>query len=612
MLNLQAGSTIAHTAMQATTIPGMFLEVCNRFSASPDKIAYSRKVNGIWQHVSHIQLFNDVCDLANGLLELGIKAGDRVGIVSENRLEWIIADFAITGIGGIDVPVFTTLSEQQLAYVFNNCETRAVFVSNTLIAEKLQRIRASIPSLEVVIVMNADVPISHGMLHFSDVAELGQRIPEKQRVKRFYDHTSNVQPEDILTLIYTSGTTGNPKGVMLTHDNLLSNIKASLSVFNLSATDTFLSYLPMCHSYERMSGYYLAFAVGGTTFIAESIETVAENMKEVQPTIMTSVPRLFERIRIRIEQTVSRESGVKKHLGMWALNTGKRYAAGNHTPASTLTFRVARTLVLSKIRNRIGGNLRFFISGGAALRYEDGIFFKALGIPILEGYGLTETSPVLTVNREGEEKLGTVGTPLPNVEIKIAEDGEILARGPNVMAGYWADEEATRAMIDCEGWLSTGDIGVIDTDGRLRITDRKKHLIVSSGGKNIVPLPIESKLQECKYINQVMLVGDGREYCTALIVPDQDAVLEWAARRNLPTQNWDELVRSEELFSEIKIAIGSLQTGFAKYEQVRRFLLLSEPFTVENELLTPTLKVRRNAVLAKYSSQIELLYQSKK
>ncbi len=598
--------------MVASTIPRMFLDVCDRFANRADKVAYARKRSGVWERVTHDQLREEVECLAAGLVHLGLRPGERVGIVSENRVEWAQADFAISAIGAVDVPVFHTLTDQQLAYIFRDCEASVVFVSNALQASKIVAVRDQIPSLRFIVTMNTDVEITEGLIRFSDVIDLGRRLySADDRRKNFQAMAERAQPNDLLTLIYTSGTTGHPKGVMLSHHNILSNIAAAMEVFSIGEDDVFLSYLPMCHSYERMSGYYLAFACGCSTYVAESIETVAENMREVHPTVMTSVPRLFERIRLRIEGTIQKDTGIRRTIALWALGVGKRVAEGTCTWMDKVMVTVADRLVFSKIRARMGNRLRFFISGGAALSYDDGIFFKALGITILEGYGLTETSPVLTVNREGDEKLGTVGKPLPNVEIRIAADGEIMARGPNVMMGYWRDEAATREVLEPDGWFHTGDIGELDTDGRLKITDRKKHILVSSGGKNIAPLPVESALLASRLISQVILIGDGRDYCTALVVPEREAAEAFASERGLTFPTWEALAMSSDLYHAIQADIQTLQKEFSKFERARRFRVLTEPFTIENGMLTPTLKVRRKAVIERYGEVIEEMYEMK-
>lgn len=591
------------------TIPAMFLEVCDRYTGRTDKVAYGRKAHGQWTTITHDQLRHDVECFAMGLLHHGVVPGERVGIVSENRVEWAIADFAISAIGAVDVPIFPTLTPAQEAYIYRDCAATCVIVSNALQLSKIKKVWEEIPSLKLVIVMNDDVPTEERVLRFSDVVAEGEQLASaEERRQKFIAMASRVHADDLLTLIYTSGTTGNPKGVMLTHGNLMSNIAGSLEVIDITEKDTFLSYLPMCHSYERMTGYYFAFSVGSSTWIAESIETVAENMREVRPTVMTSVPRLFERIKMRVEANVAKEKPIRQTIFHWALGVGRRYVAGEHGPLLSLQYRVADKLVFSKIRDRTGGRLRFFASGGAPLSVEVGTFFSVIGLTILEGYGLTETSPVLTFNREGEQELGTVGRPIPNVQIRIAEDGEILAKGPNIMKGYWNDEAATRETVTVDGWLHTGDVGHFNERGHLVITDRKKHLLVSSGGKNIAPQPIEALLTASPLIDQALLIGDQREFCTALIVPEREACEAWAQRSGLVFGSWDALAHSQELYQALQRDITLAQKDLSKYERIRRFRVVATPFSVDNGLLTPTMKIKRKAVLQQYSDVVESMY----
>jgi long-chain acyl-CoA synthetase len=358
-----------------------------------------------------------------------------------------------------------------------------------------------------------------------------------------------------------------------------------------------------------MAGFYLAFSVGGSLTIAESIETVAELMRHVRPTMMTSVPRLFERIRLRILSTVEKDKPIKQKIFRWAYAVGEARVNGKRSPLLALQHAIADKLVYSKIRDRFGGRLRFFVSGGAALNPEIGRFFQVFGIKIVEGYGLTESSPVISVHRLEDIALGTVGKPIPGVEVKIADDGEILARGPNIMRGYWRNEEETAKSIDPEGWLRTGDIGEFNDRGHLRITDRKKHLLVSSGGKNIAPQPIEALVAQCPFVDQVMLVGDAREYCTALLVLDKEAVKAWAEKNAPAATPWEELVQNTDLRTTIEKEINRLQRDLSKYEKVRRFAIIPEAFSVENGMMTPTLKVKRKAVLDRYADVVDSLYE---
>ncbi|MBU3698609.1 MAG: long-chain fatty acid--CoA ligase [Candidatus Kapabacteria bacterium] len=593
-----------------TTIPEMFTQVCDRYKGRTDKFPYTERVSGEWKSITHDQLRSNVELLAAGLHDLGIRKGDRVGIISENRTEWFISDFAMVGLGIIDVPVFPTLTPKQLQYIYHDCDAVCVIVSNQLQLNKLRQVWDDLPMLRHIITMNDVECDDERVLTMKSVMQKAESTTTPQHRHDLYVSTAaQIKPDDLLTLIYTSGTTGNPKGVMLTHNNLVSNVLSSQTVITLYDTDSLVSYLPLCHIFERMAGFYLAFSVGGSLTIAESIDTVAELMRQVRPTMMTSVPRLFERIRLRILSTVEKDKPIKQKIFRWAYSVGEAVVDGKGGPLVGLQHALADKLVFSKIRERFGGRLRFFVSGGAALNPEIGRFFQVFGIKIVEGYGLTESSPVISVHRLEDIALGTVGTPIPGVEVKIADDGEILARGPNIMRGYWRNEEETDKSVDSEGWLHTGDIGEFNSRGHLRITDRKKHLLVSSGGKNIAPQPIEALIAQCPFVDQVMLVGDAREYCTALLVLDKEAAKAWAEKNAVVSTEWEELVGNPSLRSTVEKEINRLQRDLSKFEKVRRFAIIPESFSVENGMLTPTLKVKRKAVLERYADIVDSLYE---
>lgn len=603
------GCTMPPLAMSFRTIPELFLQVTERFGER--KAVFLIRQQGMYRPITYAQLAEQVFRCAAALRLLGIGPRARVGIVSENRLEWVIADLAIAGIGAVSVPAFPTLTAEQLEYIFDHSETIAVFVSNRFQWLKLRSVWHRIGQVRYAILFSED-PVEEPVLFWHEL--LRSVLEDRQLLRREYQEAAQrVRPEDLLTLIYTSGTTGTPKGVMLTHANVVANIQAALRAVPIDHTDVLLSYLPLSHSYERTTGYYSAMAAGATIAFAESIETVPQNIVEVRPTVMTSVPRLFERARARILATIAKEAPARQRLIRWALAVGRRhwYARQQHRLSARLSLahRLADRLVLRKIRERFGGRLRFFVSGGAALPVEVGEFFCALGIPILEGYGLTEAAPVLTVNRLDDIELGTVGKPLDNVEIRLAEDGEILARGPNIMLGYWRDPAATEEALDAEGWLHTGDIGSWSARGNLIITDRKKHLFVSSGGKNIAPQPIEQLLCRSPYIDQCLLIGDQRPYCTALIVPDFEALAAWAAGQGIASTDRHSLLRHPKVLELLWQEIQQLQRPLARYEQVRRFAVLPKPFSIEEGELTPTLKIRRSAVEHKYAELIEALYE---
>ncbi len=606
-----------------STIAGMFLGVTGTL-AQERKDAFRRKVAGTYVGTSYEELYEQVEAVALSLRALGLSHGDRIGMMSENRLEWVVADFACACAGFVDVPVFPILTPKQVEYIFNNAEVKAVICSNTLQLGKLLKVADAIPTLEHIIVMQEDAiernagAADRGVILFRRLVEEGRKLAAAVpgQLERL---ATTISPDDLLTLIYTSGTTGNPKGVMLTHGNFASNVTGTASAFEVYATDVVLSYLPLCHAYERTAGYYTCFACGSTIAFADSIETVTENLLEVKPTIMTSVPRLFERIKNRVEKSV--KEGPEKNLKIfnWAFKVGKeRYRilqrGGWVGPIMAAKYALANKLVFAKIRERTGGRIRMFVSGGAALSADIAEFFFAMGMNIVEGYGLTEASPIIAANPLERPKVGTVGKPITNVEVKIAEDGEILARGPNVMRGYYREPLATSEAIDAQGWLHTGDIGVIDTDGYLRITDRKKHLFISSGGKNIAPGPIETLLAESRFVDQIMLIGDKRPFITALIVPDFDALKDVAEMQGMKVPSLNEpaareaFLDSEPVVLAIEEDIKRLQRDLAAFERVRRFELLGEPFTVENGMLTPTLKVKRKVVEEKYREKIEGMY----
>ncbi len=596
-----------------TTIPEMFVRITDRFAHSTRPFLMAKK-DGIYQPISHSEVRRKAELTALGLASLGISRGERVSIIAENRPEWVYADQGIAALGAISVPIYPTMTAKQNEYIFNDAGVKAVIVSNQFQLSKVLKSVDAVPSLEHIIVMNENVETTEarGVMVFSKLLQLGEEF--ERRNPGFLDESrKNVQPDDLLTLIYTSGTTGNPKGVMLTHANLCTNIIDAGTCINIEENDILLSFLPLSHSFERMAGNYTAMACGATIAYAESIETVQANLVEVRPHVVTTVPRLFERMHSRVMKQIDAAPPQRRKIFFWALDVGKKYAAARKAkrfdPILKLKHMVADKLVFSKLREKLGGRIKFMVSGGAALPKEFGEFFEAVGILILEGYGLTETSPVISVNRIDNYRFGTVGQPIPNVEVKIAPDGEILARGPNIMKGYWNLPEVTAEVIDADGWFHTGDIGEIDSDGFIKITDRKKHLFVSSGGKNIAPQPIENLFLSSKYIEQFVLIGDRRMYCTALVVPDFDALKAYASEHGIDALHNHELVRHPEIHALIQRDIDELQKDLANFERVRKFILLAKPFTIEDGELTPTQKIRRKVVEEKYADVIERMYQ---
>ncbi len=599
-------------AVTFATIPEMFLNLTDKYMHD-ERPLILRKVEGEFAPLRYSEMRELVAQFYHGLAELGVTRGDRVAILAENRPEWVITDLAALYHGAVDVPIFPSQTAKQVEYILKDAGVSVAVVSNRFQLTKLLKIRDAVKSLKHVIVMNEMEDLPDGVLSFTSVLDAGRK-EHQQHPNALREASVTVTPEDLCTIIYTSGTTGNPKGVMLTHDNFVSNVMASTEVIHIGDQDVLLSFLPLCHVFERMAGFYVAMSCGATIAYAESVETVAENMIEVRPTVMVAVPRLFERIYNRIARMVEKDSAAKRKIFYWAVGVGRRFVQEEKHAGAGLLLRsqhaLASRLVFSKLRERTGGRIRFFVSGGAALPRELGEFFEAVGLTIVEGYGLTESSPVIAVNRLGQHRFGTVGQPIPGVEVTIAEDGEILTRGPHVMKGYYNNRKATEEAIDDEGWLRTGDIGMLDENGYLYITDRKKHLFVSSGGKNIAPQPIENLFASSEYIDQFVLIGDKRMYLTALIVPDFDTLREYADSHGISYSETADLVRNAEILKLIEGTIQGTQKDLANFEKVRRFTLLEEPFTIENGEMTPSLKIRRKAVEERYHDLIEAMYRT--
>jgi long-chain acyl-CoA synthetase len=574
----------------------------------PDALRY--KKDGAWRDISSEELRRAVEELSMGLRALGLERGERVSILSENRPEWVYADLATLCAGAVDAPIYPSLPPAQVLYILNDCQAKAVFVSSETQAAKVAEIRAQAPWLKHVIRM--DDGAGQGTLAISEVRERGRAALAADRgaVKARADE---VKPGDLATLIYTSGTTGEPKGVMLTHDNIVSNVAASLSIVSdFGPADTALSFLPQCHIFERMGGYYLMLAKGVTIAFAESIEKVPANMGEVRPTLMFSTPRLYEKMHARVLEKVAGDPPARQRIFWWAVGVGARafahrVAGTRPGPLLAVQKAVADKLVFAKIRERVGGRLRLFVSGGAPLARDINEFFGAAGLLILEGYGLTETSPVICVNTPEAPRPGTVGRPIPGVEVKIAKDGEILTRGRHVMKGYFNKPEATREAIDEDGWFHTGDIGHLDADGYLSITDRKKDIIVTSGGKNISPQPIENLVKSSPLVSEVVMIGNRRHFPAALIVPAYEAMERWAREKGLAGSR-EELVRNPEVVAHYEKIVEDLTAGLAQFERIKKIALVPQDFSQAAGELTPTLKVKRRVVEEHYKGMIDRMY----
>ncbi len=596
------------------TIPELFYIVTQEFGKTQNKPAFKYKVNRQYTGISYSEVARQVEEFALGLASLGIKRGDNVAIISENRPEWVYADLAILAIGGIDVPLYPILTADNIEFILNNSESKCIVVSNKFQLNKVLKVRDKCKSLASIVVLNDIDEEFTNVYSFSNVKAMGKEFG-KQNENFFWDSIKLAKEDDVATIIYTSGTTGEPKGVVLTHKNICSNAKGAHEAYNIGETDTFLSFLPLCHIFERTTGYYAAFAGGCIIAYAESIEKIATNMVEIKPTLMTAVPRLFERMYSRIMKNVESQPEKKQKIFNWAVETGRQYAQAERPGQAgaplglKIKKKLADKLALSKLKAITGGNLRFIVSGGAALARDLGEFFEAVGIKILEGYGLTESSPVLACNRENNFKFGTVGPVYPGVEIKIAKDGEILAYGPNIMQGYYKNKKETDAVLK-DGWLHTGDIGVFDADGFLVITDRKKHLFKTTGGKYVAPTPIENMFLGSKYIEQFVLIGDRRMFLSALIVPDFEALKEFADANRISYNDVNELVQKKQIYELLEKDLSYFQKNLANFERVRKFKLLDKPFTIEDGELTPKLSVKRKVIEERYGNLIDEMYEA--
>ncbi len=547
-------------------------------------------------------------DLSIGLLELGVRPGDRVAILSENRPEWAITDYASLAARCTDVPIYPTLPAKQIEYVLRDSGAVAILVSTDAQVEKLAAVRDHLPALRQVIGYDGR---GAGVLPYGEVLARGRAA--RDRHPEWRNRALRASPDDLATLIYTSGTTGDPKGVMLSHGNIASNVTTCVDLFAFSDGDECLSFLPLSHIFERMFGHYCMFHKGVLINYAGGIDTVAADMLERRPTLMASVPRLYEKIYARVHDTVRASSPVRRRLFAWGKRVGEEWADrvldGRPVPPSlALARRVADRLVFARLRARTGGRVRFFISGGAPLSADIARFFFAAGMPILEGYGLTETSPVMAVNTFEHLKLGTVGRPIPEVEIRIAPDGEILTRGPNVMRGYFNKPEATAEALEPDGWFHTGDVGLLDAEGFLRITDRKKDLIVTAGGKNIAPQPIENLAKTSKFVSSAVMLGDRRPFPIMLVVPNAESVQGWARHKGLRDGTLEELLSRSEVQQKVEREVRKTLRDLAQFEMPKRLLLLPREFSVEAGELTPTLKVRRRIVEQRHREAIEALY----
>jgi long-chain acyl-CoA synthetase len=589
------------------TLSRAVLHILKEYAAKPDLIQY--RENGRYVPISTEEFGKRIRALALGLHELGCGPGRKLIILSENRPEWILTDLANLCLGGITVPIYPTIVPPQIKYIIEDSEASVVVCSTAALRQKIEAVRGELPLVSHSLTMESEAPA--GFLTLAEVMERGERSGRVQP-DLFEALARAVRPDDLASIIYTSGTTGIPKGVMLTHGNFTSNIDALDQVTDFNKTDTILSFLPLSHVLERMTTFAFLYK-GASICYAESIETVADNLLEVRPTIMVSVPRLFEKIYTKVMDNVLAESALKKKIFFWAVRTGKAYGrrtvAKKKIPAG-LAFRrrLAHKLVFIKILEKTGGRVKFMVSGGAPLSRDIAEFFHALGLIILEGYGLTETAPVVACNTFDRLRFGTVGPVVPGVRVKIAADGEILVQGPNVMKGYFKKPQETAEVL-ADGWFHTGDIGFLDDDGFLTITDRKKDILITAGGKNVAPQPIENMLKRIPAVANAVVVGGKRKFISAIIVPEKDKLISLAQQNGLIFASYAELLAGSEIKRLLLEAIDKATPDLASYEKIKKIILLDRDFEIDREEMTPTLKVKRNKVEEKYKELIDALYR---
>ncbi|UCC38327.1 MAG: long-chain fatty acid--CoA ligase [Candidatus Aminicenantes bacterium] len=581
----------------------------NTIKSFPKDDLMLHKKEGQYVPISTEEFANKVRNLSLGLKDLGIEAGDKLIILSETRSEWVMMDFANLCLGGITVPIYTTLVPEQIKYIIDNSDAKVVVCSNQELWQKVEAVKSELT--KVVHYISFEPDAAEGVLTLTEVLEKGDKIAQ-ENPDLFEKMALASKPDDTVSIIYTSGTTGPPKGVMLTHSNFISNVKAVANILEISDKDTMLSFLPLSHVFERMATFTYLY-IGASIGYAESMETVPQNWLEIRPTVMTAPPRLFEKLYAKVLESALSSSPLKRKIFFWAIKVGKKYGENKLTkqPISRwLQFKknLAHKLVFSKIIEKTGGRFRFFISGSAPLSKDIAEFFHAIGLLVLEGYGLTETSPAITVNTFENLKFGAVGKPIPEVEVRIAEDGEILTRGPHIMKGYYKMERETAEVME-GGWFHTGDIGYLDEEGFLVITDRKKDIIVTSGGKNVAPQPIENLLKMNPYISNVMVIGDKKKFISALVVPEFEKLEEYAKSSGITYENPSDLTKKEEILNFMLAEVDRSSSSLASFERIKKIALLDREFEIEEGEMTPTLKVKRNIVEEKYKDLIESFYK---
>lgn len=575
----------------------------NQLEKFPNECMFSTKRAGEWDKLSTATFLDMVNSTSKGLVALGVKPGDRVGIVSSNRFEWNVSDIAIQQVGGIVVPIYPNISTNDYKYIFNDSGIKICFVGNSELFEKLNGIKSDIASLEGLYCYD-----QHESIPFwKEVGAAGNEVTSQT----IDELKANVRNEDLATIIYTSGTTGNPKGVMLSHNNILSNVLACADRIPVDEHSRVLTFLPVCHVYERML-HYLYMYMGSAIYFAESLDTIGDNIREVKPHVFTAVPRLIEKVFDKIMAKGDELTGIKRKLFFWAVELAEKYEVDGRSFGYNLKLKIARKLIFSKWQEALGGETRAIASGSAALQPRLARIFIAADIPILEGYGLTETSPVISVNCfKNGIRIGTVGSLLNGVKVKFAADGEILVKGPNVMMGYYNLPDKTAEEIDADGWFHTGDIGEM-VDGKfLKITDRKKEIFKTSGGKFVIPQAMENKFKESRFIEQIMVIGENQKFPAALIIPSFSFIKEWAKRKNLNFDNAsnEEIIASIDVQNRIQKEVDKFNELFGNWEKIKKFKLLPKELSIEGNELTPTLKLKRKIILEKYQTEVNQIYQ---
>ncbi len=583
--------------------------------------------DGGWTTRTYAQFGDAVADLSYGLAAQGLEKGDRVAVWSKNSPRWSEVDFAAVGAGFVTVPVYDTLTGEKAAYILKDSEAKVLFVQDPAILERLGAHRDGLRHLQLVVLLSGSKALPKTMDYDAFAAK--GRAHRAQNPGWLAHRVAEVDPDDLSSLVYTSGTTGDPKGVMLTHGNFASNACTALSLVRITPEDVFLSFLPLSHVFERTGGHFAPYAAGAKVVFARSIDTLTDDMAYAHPTLMMAVPRLYEKIYAKVQDKMAGESGLKRKLFAWAIGVGRQAIAFTERneplpPKLQRRLNFATKLVLHKLQARVGGRLRYFVSGGAPLSKEIETFFWAAGIPVLQGYGLTETSPVTNVNRPGAVRFGSVGLTIPRVELRLDTadwvpaaprpfpEGEVCYRGPNVMQGYWRNDKATREVFDREGWFHTGDIGYVDADGYLFITDRKKEIIVMSNGKKVPPQSIEGALKLQPHIAQACLLGEQRNYIATLLVPDWDALEKFALANGIAAADRERLVSDPRVVSLFEREVEAVNAGLSRYEQIKTFWVLSADWTVESGELTPSLKIKRRVIAEKFRPAIEKLYATKR